>query len=200
VRLLAWLSLTAWIAMGAQRAPAGRSSPLPLAEVTPESPRSAPTENPHPASVILAAAREIMKTARYCSLVTLDAAGQPQARIVDPFPPEDKLAIWIATNPATRKVREIRADPRVSLIYFDPKGPAYVTVIATAEVVEDPAEKARRWKEDWARFYVDRNRGSDYVLIRVKPTRLEVVSEAHGLINDPKTWRPPAVDLEPISR
>jgi len=29
--------------------------------------------------------------------------GQPQARIVDPFPPDADSTIWIATNPLTRK-------------------------------------------------------------------------------------------------
>ena len=59
-----------------------------------------------------------------------------------------------------------------------------------ATLVDDPAEKARRWKPEWAGFYADENRGADYLLIRVVPRRLELVSYADGLVNDPKTWRP----------
>src|SRR6187401_651455 len=68
---------------------------------------------------ILSAAREVMKKARYASLVTLAADGQPQARIIDPADAGSDLTVWIATNPATRKVGELRANPRATLFYFD---------------------------------------------------------------------------------
>lgn len=144
---------------------------------------------------ILTAARDLMVNARYCGLVTLSPGGQPQARLVDPFAPEDDFTVWIATNPVTRKVKEIRDDGRVTLFYVDPKAQGYVTVIGKATLVHDPAEKARRWKDDWLALYKDKNRGDDYQLIRVAASRVEVVSYAHGVLNDPLTWRPMAVDL-----
>ncbi len=145
-------------------------------------------------AAVLRAARELMVKARYCGLVTLDDAGQPQARVVDAFEPEADFTIWIATHPATRKVQEIRADARVTLLYVS-GAEGYVTLIGQARLVDDPAEKARRWKADWAAFYKDANRGSDYQLIRVAPRRLEVVSYAHGVLNDPATWKPVGVEL-----
>jgi len=146
-------------------------------------------------SVILKAAGELMGKARYCALVTVGPDGHPQARVVDAFAPEADMTVWIATNPVTRKVAEIGKDPRVTLYYFDPAGPGYVTLLGKAELVSDAAEKAKRWKEDWAAFYADKNRGDDYLLIRVRPSRLEIVSYAHGLLNDPKSWRPIAVEF-----
>jgi general stress protein 26 len=144
---------------------------------------------------VLAAAAQLMEKARYCSLITLGPDGHPQSRIVDPFPPEADLTVWIATNPVTRKVEQIKADPRVTLSCFDPSGPGYVTLLARAEVVTDAAEKAKRWKEDWVMFYKDKNRGPDYVLVRVKPFRLELVSLGHDILNDPATWRPVTIEL-----
>jgi PPOX class probable F420-dependent enzyme len=144
---------------------------------------------------LLDVARQVMAAARYCTLVTLGADSQPQARIMDPLEPEADMTVWFATNPATRKVDEVRRDPRVTLLYFDPKGPSFVTLLGRASVVDDPAEKARRFKEEWAPFYRDRNRGPDYVLIRVRVHRLEVVSQPHGIVNDPENWRPRSIDL-----
>jgi general stress protein 26 len=144
---------------------------------------------------IVTVAREIMQKARYCALVTIGRDGQPQARIVDPLAPEPDLSVWIATSPATRKVAEIRANPRVTLIYFDPAGPAYVTLHATAELVTGAALKAAHWKDDWAPFYKDAHRGDDFVLIRSKPMRLEVVSQGHGIVNEPVSWRPTTIEL-----
>jgi len=157
-------------------------------------PQAVPDQAPERAKIV-AAAEEVMKKARFCGLVTLGRDGHPQARVVDPFEPERDLTVWIATNPITRKVEQIRADPRVTLFYFDPSGPGYVTLLARAELETDSAEKARHWKEEWAAFYADKNRGEDFILIRCKPIRLELVSYGHGLLNHPSTWRPITVEF-----
>ncbi len=122
--------------------------------------------------------------------------GQPQARVVDAFAPEEDLTIWIATKASSRKVGQVAADERVTLLYFDPAAQNYVTVIGTATLVRDPQEKAKHWKEAWAGFYTDKNRGDDYVLIRVTPRRLEIVAAALGMTSDPATWRPVILEFE----
>jgi len=154
-----------------------------------------PTPPPDRAAVI-AAAKDVMHAARYCALITNGPDGYPQARTVDAFAPEDDLTIWIGTNPVTRKVAEIEADPNVTLYYFDAEGTNYVTLLGKAEIVTDPAIKASHWKDDWNSFYADRYRGDDYVLIRVRPVRLEIVSYTHNLINDQATWRPVTIEFD----
>jgi general stress protein 26 len=142
---------------------------------------------------LIVTAREIMATARYCALITLDSSGRPQARTLDPFPPDENMVVWLGTNPRTRKVAEIRRDPRVTLYYFDPEGQAYVTISGIARLVNDPKEKAKRWKDEWKDFYPDR--AKDYLLIVVKPEKLEVVNVTKGIVGDPKTWKPPTVNF-----
>jgi len=171
--------IAVWLLVGAHAQP--------CAQVTPPA-------TPSRAQVI-AAATEIMQAARYCTLVTIGPDGQPQARIVDPFPPDTDLTIWLATNPLTRKVADIRRDPRVTLLYFVPATSEYVTVVGTAALETDPRHKAERWKPEWAGLYKDQNRGADYQLLRVKPSRLEVVSVRRGISNDPKTWLPIIIDV-----
>jgi general stress protein 26 len=106
------------------------------------------------------------------------------------------MTVWIATTPVTRKVAEIRRDPRVTLSYFDSGSMSYVTLLGRAAIVTDAAEKAAHWKDEWAKLYKDKNRGDDYLLIRVKPSRVEIVSFAHGLAADPMSWRPVVLDLQ----
>lgn len=146
-------------------------------------------------SAILGVARELMAAARYCTLVTLGEGGRPQARLMDPFAPEEELTVWMATNPRTRKVGQIRKDPRVTLVYFDPKSAGSVTLLGEAQLVDDTSERAKRWKAEWSNFYRDGNRGADYLLLRFKPRRLELVSAAHGLPSDPMAWAPVVVDF-----
>ena len=140
---------------------------------------------------LIAAAQELMTTARYCGLVTMDGNGRAQVRTMDPFPPDQNLVVWLGTNPRSRKVKEIQRNSRVALYYFDAASQGYVTISGSARIVRDPKEKARHWKDEWKAFYPDREKG--YVLIAVTPEKLEVVIEKKGIIGDPKTWTPPTV-------
>lgn len=146
-------------------------------------------------TAVIDAAQEIMLRAQYCAMITLGSDGSPQARVVDPFPPEAGMVVWLATNPGTRKVAQIKRDPRVALSYIDASGGGYVTLLGKADLVESVTEKDARWKEEWSPFYKDKNKGSDYLLIRITPTRLEVVSYSHGILNDPTTWAPASISF-----
>ena len=140
---------------------------------------------------LLTTAREIMATARYAALITTGANGRINARTMDPFPPTADMVIWFGTNPRSRKVRELRRNPRVTIYYVDPIAQAYVSIQGTARLINDRAEKARHWKDEWKAFYPDREKG--YLLIAVKPERLEVINVKTGLTGDPNTWDPPTV-------
>ena len=144
---------------------------------------------------IQSAAFDVMRAARYCTLVTIGSDGQPQARIVDPLIAEAEGAIWIATNPLTRKVEEIKRDPRVTLMFFNTAANEYVTVHARASLVTDSARKAAHWKPEWQPFYKQQTSGPDFMLFEVKPFRLEISSPRHKLNNDAETWRPVIVNV-----
>lgn len=144
-----------------------------------------------PETQLRSVARELMTTARYAALITVDSTGAAQARTIDPFAPDGGMVVWFATNPRTRKVAEIERDPRVTLYYFSDRLGGYVTLRGHARLVSDSLEKQRRWKEEWATFYPDRER--DYLLVAVTPERLEVVSPRHGIVGDSLRWRPPTV-------
>lgn len=139
---------------------------------------------------ILSGGRDIIQKSGYCSFITTGEDGHPQARIVDPLGPDESFTFYIATNPLTRKVDQIRRDPRVTLLCFDAATSSYATVLAKAAIVTDAAEKARHWKAAWTPFYPGGAKGDDVVLIRLSPSRLEVVSVSRGLNPDPKTWLP----------
>jgi general stress protein 26 len=140
---------------------------------------------------LITAAREIMTTTRYCALITIDARGRANARTMDAFAPDDKMVVWFGTNPLSHKVVEIRRHPRVTLYYFDPENQAYVTLHGIARLVNDPEEKLRHWKDDWKDFYPDRTKG--YLLIEVRPSRLEVVNTKTGIVGKSRAWDPPSV-------
>jgi len=140
---------------------------------------------------LLTAARAIMDTAHYCALVTIDSAGYPHARTMDPFAPEDDMTIWLGTNKDSRKVREIHRNQRVALYYFDPGATGYVMIQGNAKLVFDPPLMEKYWKEEWKGFYKDKV--NDYALIKITPIKLEIISYRHGIAGHPGTWTPPSV-------
>jgi len=144
-----------------------------------------------PRDTLLGAAREIMESARYCALVTLDESGSPRVRTMDPFPPDADMTVWMGTNRKTRKVTEIEEDARVVLYYYSPDAVGYVAITGRAHLVDDAEEKATRWKAEWEAFYQDRE--SEYLLIQVTPERLEVLDYSRGIVAHPETWEPPFV-------
>lgn len=137
---------------------------------------------------VLAAARSMAESVRYCGLVTIDEAGRAAVRTMDPFLPEEDWTIWLATSRGTRKLSHIARDPRVTLYYFDPESPGYLTVFGKARMVDAEEERKRHWKEDWALFYENRNLGDDYVLIEVRPVKLEIVSVRDGIAGTPGSF------------
>ena len=157
------------------------------------SPNTAFAQGTHSRAELLTVAREVMESAHFCALITLDASGRPQSRTVEPFVPDSDFVVWIGTNPLTRKVGEIQRDPRVTLYYFDPSSLSYVSFLGRATLVNDAREKTKHWNDSWLSLYKDRDKG--YLLISVVPERLEVVSTKRGIFGDSLTWRPPSVDL-----
>ncbi len=153
-----------------------------------------PAPAPERADVI-AAAKDVMQKARYCTLVTIADDGHPRARIVDPLSPDAAFHTWIATNPLTRKVNDIQRDPRVTLLCFDAGSSSYVSILGRATVVTDAAERATHWKEEWSPIYPLQNGKRDFALIHLVPTRLEIVSTSRSMVRDTKTWLPIAIEM-----
>lgn len=136
---------------------------------------------PATAEGLLQVARETMTEARYCFLITLDDLGQPQARLMDAFEPEPDMTVWMATDVSTRKVRQLRHDPRATLAYDAGDGSGYVTLIGRVRLVDDLEERREHWKEGWEAFYPDGPADADYLLLRFRPSRIEVMHISKGV-------------------
>ena len=143
---------------------------------------------------LITAAREIMKEAGTCVLITLDAESNPMARIMDPFPPESDFTVWFGTKSQSRKVNQIKNNSTVTLYYQDSDASGYVVIHGDAQIVDDQKEKEKRWKDTWEAFYPNNKEG--YLLIKVSPKWMEVLSYSRGIVGDPSTWQTPVVTFD----
>ena len=146
------------------------------------------------AKELIKVGKMIIKDGGICSLITIDKEGIARARAMDGFAPEEDLTIWFGTHSQSRKVEQIKNNPKVSLYYLDKDNSGYVLIHGKAELINDLKTKKKYWKDHWDAYYPDTEK--DYLLIKVTPIWIEVLSDKHGIKNDPKNWEVPRVDFQ----
>lgn len=142
---------------------------------------------------IITTSKEIIKSAYFATVITIDKKGQPRARVMEPFEPTENFIIWLATNPRSRKVAQLKANSKMTVHYFDKANLGYVSLMGTAFLVDDEAIKAQKFKDGWDKFY--KNQKEDYLLIKFVPNTLELISIPNNFTGDEVTWKPHRVEL-----
>ncbi|UCG43748.1 MAG: pyridoxamine 5'-phosphate oxidase family protein [candidate division WOR-3 bacterium] len=119
--------------------------------------------------------RIIKETKGHAFLATVDRQ-QPAMRSIAPILGPG-LTIWVATYASSRKVRQIRKNPRVALQFTSqPDGHRLVLVLGRARIVRDMAEKKRAWKlagYDMFQYWPEGPGAAEYCLLRIVPRRIE---------------------------
>jgi general stress protein 26 len=115
------------------------------------------------------------KTGTHAHLATADGR-QPWVRSVSPIVDQD-LSIWVATFAQSRKVKQIKANPRVCLQFVSqPGGDKGAVVIGQARIARGSTERKKAWKlapYDLAQYFPGGPASPDYCLLRIVPGRIE---------------------------
>ena len=106
-------------------------------------------------------------------------------RLVEHLGVDDDAGVWIGTSPRSRKVTQVAARPEVTYAAEDREGVGAVALHARARVVTDERERAARWRDDLSAFFPDGPHGDDFVLLALRPYRIELMNFAHGVHPDP---------------
>ncbi|WP_141924681.1 pyridoxamine 5'-phosphate oxidase family protein [Haloactinospora alba] len=145
------------------------------------------------AASLLGLAVERLRAVPFGTVVTV-GEGEPHARLVQHLAVEEDGTVWVGASPRSRKVADVRRDPRVAYAVEDRDAFGYVTAQADAEIVDDPRERARRWEEGLAAFFPAGPHGDDFVLLRLVPYRVEVMDFARGVHPDPYGLVPAVIE------
>lgn len=101
---------------------------------------------------------------------------QPRVRPVSPIV-EDDLSIWITTFSTSRKVTQLKNNPRVCLTFVEqPSGDKAVTVVGKAEIVPNLEEKKRIWNLatfDLSEHFPDGPESEEFCLLKVTVDKIE---------------------------
>jgi general stress protein 26 len=142
---------------------------------------------------LIKAAREIITSSTYCGFVTMDSNGQPQIRTMNPFPLGDEIIIWFATNRKSRKVAEIKNNPKVCVYYADHnKAKGYVSINGTAEIIDNKELLIKMKRGYWEGIPDWQNK---FVLIKITPKTMDVINYERGISGDSETNRSPVVEF-----
>jgi general stress protein 26 len=119
---------------------------------------------------------EIMKKNFFgAHLATCDGA-QPRVRPVAPIVEAD-LSLWVATHCSSRKVQEIRANPRIALSFVEhPGGDKVAIVTGEAQPIGDPGQKKRVWEIaplDLSRFFPEGPDSPELCLFKILIQKIE---------------------------
>jgi general stress protein 26 len=118
----------------------------------------------------------IMKKAgNFAFLATCDSA-QPRVRPMAAMIADD-MSVWVATSGKSRKVQQIKKNPKVSLALVEqPQGDRAATIIGEAQIVEDMEEKKKVWglaAYDPSQFWPDGPETEDYCVLKIKIKQVE---------------------------
>ena len=101
---------------------------------------------------------------------------QPRVRPVSPII-EDDMSVWITTYATSRKIRQIRENPKICLAFVEqPSGDKAAIVIGEGQVVPDMTKKKRVWKLasfDLSEHFPGGPESDDFCLLKIVIKRIE---------------------------
>jgi general stress protein 26 len=111
----------------------------------------------------------------HANLATCDG-DQPRVRIVSPVV-EDDMSIWVTTRSTSRKIKQLRENPKICLAFVEPPdGDKSVTIIGEALMIPDIEKKRRVWKLapfDLYEHFPDGPDSDDFCLLKIMANRIE---------------------------
>jgi general stress protein 26 len=118
-------------------------------------------------------------------LATCDG-DQPRVRPVSPIV-EDDMSIWVTTGGTSRKVKQLRQNPKICLAFVEqPNGDKAAIVIGEARIIPDMAEKERVWKLasfDLWQYFPKGPDSDDFCLLKIIAKRIEWRDSWTGKLN-----------------
>jgi general stress protein 26 len=111
----------------------------------------------------------------FASLSTSDG-DQPRVRTVSPIV-EDDMSIWVTTRSTSRKVKQLRENPKICLAFVEPpEGDKAATVIGEVLIIPDIEKRRRVWKLapfDLYEHFPNGPDSDDFCLLKIIPKRIE---------------------------
>lgn len=125
---------------------------------------------------VIEKARSIASKTNVCHLATTDGR-QPQVRAMA-FVPLKNGEIWFSTSAKSRKIKQLRKNPKAEVYFTDEKG-FHCKIDGVCTISTKLADKKKQWAAQPELGSYFRNIDNpDFAIIRFKPRKYELMSPA----------------------
>lgn len=123
---------------------------------------------------VIDAAHDLVRSRRYCIVVTTNEAGRPTARTVQPWRPDGDWVIRFGTDAGSRKVAEIGHTGHCLLVYADEQRNRTVSIDCRAEIVTELRQRRRWFMPTWTAFWPSGADAPGFVVVECHPETMEL--------------------------
>lgn len=127
---------------------------------------------------------KLMETAEIAYLGTVDSEGFPQTRAMvnlrnkEQFSAltsafeghEEDFLIYITTDTASEKLKQIKANNKVSVYFCKPQQIQGLLLVGEVELVTDMNIKKQLWQDAWEIHYPNGFEGPEYNILSLRPS------------------------------
>lgn len=99
-------------------------------------------------------------------LGTTDAEGYPNIRALIKVENEDLRRIWFSTNTSSRKVPQLKNNPKACVYFVDFDKWIGLMLVGKVDVLQDSESRQRLWQEGDEKYYPKGVNDTDYSVLR----------------------------------
>lgn len=92
--------------------------------------------------------------------------GTPNIKAMLKMENEGLKTVWMSTNTSSRRVGQLRRDPRACLYFIDMEKWMGVMLVGEVELLQDVESRQRLWREGFEKYYSLGVNDPDYTVLR----------------------------------
>jgi general stress protein 26 len=108
----------------------------------------------------------LIESSPIAMLGSVDGKGFPNIKAMLNMEHEGLKTIWFSTNTSSKRVAQVRKNPKVCVYYVDQEKFRGLMLVGTVEVLQDPASRQRLWRPGFEKYYPLGVNDPDYSVLR----------------------------------
>ena len=129
---------------------------------------------------VLAESLALVERSPVAMLGSVDANGWPNIKAMLNMEHEGLKTIWFGTNTSSRRVGQLRQNPKACVYYVDQEQFKGLMLVGMVEILQDAASRRRRWRPGFEKYDPLGVDDPDYSVLRFTA---EWGNFYHGLAN-----------------
>ncbi len=94
--------------------------------------------------------------------------GSPNIKAMLKMENEGLRTVWLSTNTSSRRVEQLRHDPRACLYFIDMEKWMGVMLVGQVDLLQDTESRQRLWREGFEKYYALGIDDPDYTVLRFR--------------------------------